>query len=167
MATIWTNDDGLRVRFGTLDSEPAPGVVNGGGVEQELRYEIVGTDLSTAPIDRDIMHGAVLPSGAVITEAQLYVTTGFTSGGAATLTIGTYKVSDDTALDADGIDATIALAAIADTGEKVVCDGAQIAAAGISADAALAADCYVAAIYATAAYTAGQGTLVLKYVTAN
>lgn len=161
MATYWTNDDGLRVRFGTLDSQPAPGVVSTGGVEHEIRVELVGTDLGTAVLDRDIMHGAVIPSGAVISQATLYVTTAFTSGGAATLTIGTYKVSDNTALDADGIDAAVALTAIDADGDWFECDGAQVA-----TPSAITADCYIGAIYGTAAFTAGQATLVVRYVVA-
>ncbi len=162
MATYWTNDDGLRVRFGTLPSQQPPGVVNAGGVEKEIRLEITGTELSTSVLDQDIMHGPVIPSGAVISQATLYVTTAFTSAGAPTLTIGTYKVSDDTALDADGIDATIALTDIDADGDWFECDGAQVA-----TPSPITADCYLAAIYATAVYTAGQATLVVRYVEAN
>ena len=168
MTTYWTNSDGLRVEFGTRTSDPVPGPQGYEGVETEVRVEIVGTDLSTAPLDRDIAHGAILPSGATLTSGNLYVTEAFDSAGdAATLTIGTYKVSDGTADDADGISGTtIAQTELDFIGDLVVMDGAQFAAAGGSTSRVLAQDDYIGVIYETAAYTAGKATLVLKYIEA-
>ena len=74
------------------------------------------------------------------------------------MTIGTYQ-QDGTVVDADGIDATIALAALA-ANKAVACDGA---AAGGTATVG-ANDVYIEAIYGTAAFTAGEAKLVIEYI---
>jgi hypothetical protein len=88
----------------------------------------------------------------------LIVTTAFTSGGAATLTLGLQQ-KDGTIIDADGIDATIALAALA-ANLAVACDGALVDGTATVGSA----DAYLSVIYGTAAYTAGAAKLVLEYI---
>lgn len=99
-----------------------------------------------------------IPAGSYITNAWLVVETAFTSGGSATLTIGTYE-SDASVIDADGIDATVAVAALT-ANKAVACDGAQV---GGTATVGTA-DAYVQMIYGTAAFTAGAGKLIIEYV---
>ena len=86
------------------------------------------------------------------------MTTAATSGGAATLQIGTYNAAG-TAIDADGIDAAVALTVIDADGDVVRCDGAQ--AAGVLGY--LTADAHVGMLYGTAAYTAGAGKLIVEF----
>ena len=85
--------------------------------------------------------------------------TAFTSGGSATLGIGAYN-SAGSAIDADGIDATIALTAINATTKAVACDGALVGGAVMTG----AADAYIKANYGTAAFTAGAAKLVITYI---
>tara|TARA_R110002110_G_scaffold25998_5_gene96063 strand:+ start:874 stop:1092 length:219 start_codon:yes stop_codon:yes gene_type:complete len=63
------------------------------------------------------------------------------------------------AIDADGIDAAIAKADLA-ANKAVACNGALV---GGTATVG-AADAYVGALYATAAFTAGAGKLVIEYI---
>lgn len=107
---------------------------------------------------RDFNGVATLPANSFIVKATLEVTTAFTSGGAATLTIGLVE-PDGTAIDADGIDAAIALTAIDAVGERVLCDGALVGAlAGIGTAAG-----QIIATFGTAAFTAGAARLIVEY----
>lgn len=102
----------------------------------------------------------VIPAGSVIVNADLVMKTAATSGGSATLTLGLYNAAG-TAIDADGIDAAIALTAIDAVGDVVQCDGALVN--GVLTTGSAAA--YVGAIYGTAVFTAGAAKLVIQYYT--
>ncbi len=119
-------------------------------------FTAIGTTFGAANIDP---MDPVIPANALIINADLIMTTAATSGGSATLTIGTY-LANGTAVDADGIDATIALTAMDAIGEVVQCDGAQVNGTVTVGTAA----CYVGLIYATAAFTAGAGKLIIQYI---
>ena len=114
---------------------------------------LIGT-AQVAPTPND----AFIPAGAYITKATLVVTTAWTSGGSGTLSIGLFTLAN-AAIDADGIDATIAKTALA-VNTAVDCDGALV-----STQATVgAADAYVGLLYGTAAFTAGAGKLVIEYI---
>jgi hypothetical protein len=141
------------------------GQVKGNGVTtadvvRTIVYDVdltkVGTTFGAANIDP---MAPVIPARSLIINADLIMTTGATSGGAATLTIGTYNAAG-TAIDADGIDAAIAITAIDVAGDVVQNDGAQVN--GLLTVGA--ADAYVGMTYGTAAYTAGRAKLVIQYI---
>ena len=155
----YTNADGLRVL--TNDDQ---GVVKTQGTAPtgmtqvlvvDLTLTGVGTTFGASNID---LNNPYIPAGSLITRADLVMTTAATSGGAATLSIGTYNAAG-TAIVAAGIDSAIALTAIDAIGETVRCDGTHTTTAGYIAENA-----YIGAIYATAAYTAGVGKLYVEYV---
>jgi len=155
----YTNADGLRVLTGLdMAAEKAQGV-SASGMSQVLVMDItltaLGTSFGSSNID---LNNPYIPAGSLIKRADLVMTTAGTSGGSATLTIGTYN-SAGTAIDADGIDATVALTAIDAIGETVRCDGAHLTTGGYVAENA-----YIGAIYATAAFTAGVGKLYIEYI---
>lgn len=156
----YTNADGLRVlTYGDQGT-----VVNQGGTtvspEQTIVVDFTLTEVGSSFGAADINpYSPFIPAGSVITGAVLVITDAATSGGSATLTIGTYNAAG-TAIDADGIDAAVALTAIDADGDVVRCDGAQ--AAGVLGY--VSANAYIGAIYGTAAYTAGTATLIVKYV---
>ena len=155
----YTNADGLFTLTGTGQGDPK----NNGGALNAVKWLVVeipdatllGT-AQTAPTPND----AFIPAGSYITAATLVVTTAFTSGGSGTLGLGLFNAAN-AAIDADGIDAAIAKTALAaDT--VVLCNGALVGGtAGVGA-----ANAYVGALYATAAFTAGAGKLVIEYIEA-
>ena len=152
----YVNSDGLEI----LTAGEAGTAAKRGTVvspKKALVMTITGTDVPSS-VDTPQDHDAFIPAGSYITGASLIVTTAFTSGGSATLTLGTYQ-QDGTVVDADGIDATVALAALA-ANKAVACDGAAV-----SGTATVGAnDVYVEAIYGTAAFTAGEAKLVIEYI---
>lgn len=155
----YTNADGLRVL--TNDDQ---GVVKTQGISatpmsqvlvMDITLTSLGTTFGASNID---LNNPYIPAGSLIKRADLVMTTAATSGGAATLTIGTYNAAG-TAIVAAGIDSAIALTAIDAIGETVRCDGTHTTTAGYVAENA-----YIGAIYATAAFTAGVGKLYIEYV---
>lgn len=152
----YVNADGLEI---LTAGEAGVAAKRGTAVspKKALVMTITGTDLaSSAATPQD--HDAFIPAGSYITSATLVVTTAFTSGGSATLTIGAYQ-QDGTTVDADGIDATIALSALA-ANYGVSCNGALVG--GVLTVGAN--DVYIEANYGTAAYTAGEAKLVIEYI---
>lgn len=161
-ATVWTNSDGLAVGFGTrTETSHCAYKLND---EQELStiyLRFKGEDLgdSVAASDDAIVYGPVIPNGSTIVDATLEVIEAFTSGGSAVLDIGLYNPAG-TAVDDDGIDAAIAITAIDAIGDTIVCDGADVATV-----VATTGGVKVAASYDTAAFTAGEAVLKVRYTT--
>jgi len=164
---FWTNSDGLNVSFGLEKATPSvEGILSTMGDEHSvvvnLDYaNITGSDalVSTHP-------SAGIPDNVHITSATLYVKTAFTSGGSATLSIGLWNDDGDGTFsvnDADGIDATIALTAINAIGEHVACDGALVGSNGTFTAGTGDRPLFVSVAYGTAAFTAGNADLVIKY----
>lgn len=153
--TTWTNEDGLLVRFGTARSEVAE---DGVALADEHLFVLDVAD-ATLLADADTAAEAgdrpFIPAGAVIKDAYFEVTEAFTSGGSAVLDLGT-KEADGSTIDDDGFDAAIAVAAL--TADSVtISDGALIG-------TKVTVDSFPTATYDTAAFTAGAGKLVVKYV---
>lgn len=156
----YTNADGLRVLTNNDQGALGGEGVTARGSRQTLVVDITGTALGTTFGASNIdLLAPTIPANAIIVNADLVITTPFTSAGAATLTIGTYNAAG-TAIDADGIDATIAITAIDADGDVVQCDGAQVS--GLVTVGGAAA--YVGAVYGTAAFTAGAAKLIIEYI---
>ena len=152
----WTNQDGLVVGFGTRGVETTYSAkASRGGPEQQIVMRIRGADLADAVVADQLIHAPIIPAGAFIKSAYLQVDTAF-EGVNAVLDIGVYKLSDGTAVDDDGIDAAIATATLV-ASYDVACDGAEV-----GKEQAVA--CKIAASYDTAAFTAGEATLIVTYV---
>lgn len=154
----YTNTDGLRVLTGSdQGAEKTQGVTASSATQVlvvDLTFTGIGSSFGGANID---LNNPFIPAGSLILRADLVMTAAATSGGSATLTLGTYD-STGTAIDADGIDAAVALTAIDAIGETVRCDGAHLTTGGY-----VASNAYIGAIYGTAAYTAGVGKLYIEY----
>lgn len=101
----------------------------------------------------------VIESYSNIKKAQLFVLEAFTTGSSAALNIGTYQ-QNGTVIDADGIDAAIAVAALT-RGAVIDCDGAQVG-ASIGANGA-----YINATPSTGSFTAGKALLRLEVFPSN
>lgn len=151
----WENEDGLDVKFGTTRSTVR---VDGTKNAEDHRMVVYLSD-ATAVATTDTAAvteptEAFIPSGAIITRAYFVVDTAFTSGGSATLDIGT-KQKAGTNIDDDGIDAAVAVAALA-ANAVIDCDGALV-------PGQTTADSYIMFTYNTAAFTAGAGRLIVEY----
>ena len=158
----WVNDDGLVVRFGTEQgTADKAGSPRTAGDVSELVVKITGTDVPST--DAPVSTQVGIPDGAYLMSATLYVSTAFTSGGAATLDIGLFNDDGDgtySANDADGIDAAIAITAIDADDDEIACDGALV---GTTLAGTGDRPLYVSYGYGTAAYTAGEAELVIQY----
>jgi hypothetical protein len=155
----YVNADGLEVLTAGEQGTPAKRGTSLSSQKKSLVMNITGTEVPTSvatPQD----HDAFIPAGSYITGAHLIVSTAFTSGGSATLTIGSYTQAG-AAVDADGIDAAIAIAALV-ADKAVACDGALVGGTATVGGA----DVYIEAIFGTAAFTAGEAKLVIEYIEA-
>lgn len=121
-----------------------------------IRIDMSYDDLPTYGTDESIL---AIPANAHIVKATFRVTEAFAGG--TSYNIGLYE-EDSTVIDADGIDAAVALAAINAVGETVLCDGALV---GNTAGIGTAAGQVVFA--ATGTFTAGRGYLEVEYTLAD
>lgn len=120
--------------------------------EEVLEITFSYDDLPTTGDDQAIYR---IPANARIKEATLRVITAFAGG--TSYNIGLSE-SDGTVIDADGIDAAVATAALDAVGETVACDGALVAnTAGIGTAAGQVT------VAATGTYTAGKAVLKVVY----
>ncbi len=152
----YTNADGL---FVLTDGDQGAVKDNGGALigTKSLVIDIPDATLIGAAQVAPTPNDAFIPAGAYITKATLVVTDAF-AGSSSTLSIGLFNLAN-AAIDADGIDQTIALAALA-VNKAVDCDGALVS----TQTTVGAADAYVGILYGTAAFSAGAGKLVIEYI---
>jgi hypothetical protein len=160
--TLHVNDDGLEVRYGTSKATKLKGGdLKTFGDLQEIRMTITGTEVPStdAPLDKKV----TIPSGSYIESATLTVgATAFTSGGSATLDIGTMVDDGDgtySTKDDDGIDAAIGKSTLA-ANARIACNGAQINTVVSSSDGL---PLPISVGYGTAVFTAGVAELVVRY----
>lgn len=155
----YTNADGLyTITHGDQGTVRTNGVIKA-DARKTLVWEIADATALATSAATPTVNDAYIPANALITSAYFIVETGFTSGGSGTLGLGLYE-KDGTVIDADGIDAAVAKTAIDTVGEAVACDGALVDGTATVGTA----DAYVGALYATAAFTAGAGKLVIEYI---
>lgn len=154
----WNNNDGLYIKFGTEKTVVGlGGESTTDGMERVITLTVNYADLAATGTEKILSDHIRIPDGAVLKEASFHVHTAF-AGATATLSFGLIDTDRSTAYDADGIDATIAVGALT-AGATIACDGAvvgkQISNSGT--------DVYVTATEGTAAFTAGEGVLELRY----
>ncbi len=128
---VWINNDGLRVRFGNEEAVETKigeyGNFDPGSVHLvELRLDT--TSLGT--LGKTVWTACRFPGAnaetCFIKRAEIFVETGIDSAGEGlTLSIG-FDNADGTVLNATGIDATVAEAAMATANTTIVCDGALV-----------------------------------------
>jgi hypothetical protein len=156
MAT-WDNADGLHIKFGTSEAElTVGGESSTDGNRRVIDLKIDYSDFGATGTETIVADNVNLPDGAFLESATFLVTTAFASGGSATLTFGVINRDRSTAVDADGIDATVAVTAIDAVGDSIACDGALVG-------TTLATGGLITSTVATAAFTAGVGNLRLVY----
>ena len=140
--------------FGTREIEDQlPHAFAGSQGNKVQRLDFNFDSLPTFGVDEAILE---IPANAFIVKATLRVQEAFAGG--TSYNIGLTS-SAGSVIDADGIDAAIALTAIDTVGETVLCNGALVAAlAGIGA---VAGQVVVAA---TGTFTAGRASLEIEYL---
>ena len=163
----WTNNDGLVVGFGThsVDNDVAAVTANPDG-SKTMKMEITLADLvDTFAATTVKPQQARIRRGSIIKSAHIQTLVAATSGGAATLDIGTWALADTQVVDdADGLVADVSIAEMTTIGEVHILDGALINASGVTAVGAVGdADCVIAPSYETAVFTAGKVELVVTY----
>lgn len=159
----YTNADGLYIL-----TDRDQGALGGEGVTARSMRQMLVIDITAA--NTALTFGAAnidqlspqIPAGSIIVNADLVVTTAFTSGGAAALNIGTYNAAG-TAVAATGIDSAIALTAIDAIGEVVQCDGTLVSGTATVGTAPV----YIGWDADTALYTAGAAKLIIEYIKVN
>lgn len=158
----WTNEDGLIVRFGTEKAEVNKTGSTAENAHKTLVHKFTYADVADTDTAAVGPNDAFIPAGSVITRAALYVTTAFV-GATAVLDVG-LKVAAGTNTDDDGILST-GIATIDAVGDVVIGDGALVLQeTGDLTAVRFTADQYVMTTYDTAAFTAGEATLVIEYL---
>ena len=163
----WTNDDGLVVGFGThSDDNDVPAVTANPDGSKTMKMVITLADLDdTFAATSKAPQAPRIRRGSIVKSAHIQTLVAATSGGSATLDIGTWALAATEAVDvADGLVADVTIAEMTTIGEIHVLDGALINASGVTAVGAVGdADCVLAPSYETAVFTAGSVELVVTY----
>ena len=158
----YVNADGLYV---LTNQDKGAAREQGITTEAAKRYFVLDiedmTELSALGALPPQENDAYIPAGSYITNAVILVKDACTSGGAATFSVG-LQTRAGVAIDADGIDAAVALAALG-ANKAVTCDGDLVAGtATVGAENA-----YISYEYGTAAYDGGAVKIVIEYITPN
>jgi hypothetical protein len=148
----YTNADGLLILTNGEAGTPAE---NGRTAVAAKKNLIVDIDLTKGGQSWRSGVDASIPAGSYITSASLVVKTA--AAGGTSVTIGLVE-ADGTAIDADGIDAAVAVADLA-ANKAVACDGALV-----GGTATVGADEAYVGISTVGTFTAGQLLLVIEYV---
>ena len=148
----YTNADGLLILTNGEAGTPAE---NGRTAVAAKKNLIVDIDLTKGGQSWRSGVDAFIPAGSYITSASLVVKTA--AAGGTSVNFGLVK-ADGTAIDADGIDAAVALADLA-ANKAVACDGALV-----GGTATVGVDNAYVGIATTGSFTAGQVLLMIDYI---
>lgn len=155
---VWTNNDGLRIKFGAEKTVPALGGESStDGMNRTVTLNVDWDDLAAFGTEKVISEGVFIPSGAVLLSSEFHVSTAF-AGTDATLTLGLVDEDRVTEYDADGIDVAVAQTALT-AGATIVNDGAAVGKVIANSGTPV----MITATVGTADFTAGKGQLVVKY----
>lgn len=162
----WTNDDGLQVPFGQDQARETKSIMGKAPVAgSPVEYMVVDLNFDdlptfTADLNNDgTLNGfsdsdAYIPNGAYITRAFIIVSTAFAGGTSYNLG---FHEQDGTVIDADGLDAAVAVADMA-ANEAVDMNGLLV-----GTQDTLTKDAYLVVV-ATGTYTAGVARIVIEYI---
>ncbi len=139
--------------YGTREIEDVlPSKYAGANGKEVVNYTFSFDDLPVTGGDEAILR---IPANARISRATLRVITGFAGGTSYNFGL---SESDGSVIDADGIDAAVATAAINVAGDVVLCDGALVGSlVGIGSAAGQLL------VAATGTFTAGKAQLEIEY----
>lgn len=159
--STWTNNDGLKVGFGTRTLENSnAGNIRTVGIDEQM-VKVLYDATALADTDTAAAQGdeVPVPAGAIIKSADFVVEEAFTTSASGTLDIGVKikagGASGSGANDDDAFDAAVAAGALTQ-GAVISCDGAIIG-------TKTSVDLYPIFTYDTGVFTAGKGYLVIRY----
>ncbi len=163
MASIWSNQDGLVVRFGTKKAgeENRVPATERGGVVNVTKLRIKGEDLAdTCTFAADTLsERSLLPARIYVKSATIVVLNEAFAGATAVLDVGTYN-ADGTAIADGGLDAGVTQASL--TADAVIVgDGTQVGAV-VEGTGGIR----IGASYDTAAFTAGEAEITVEWIDA-
>lgn len=144
--------DVVRNHYGPRKIKDFGGEKSTSGTTKELEVTFTYDSL---PIFGTGEMESLIPAGAFIKRSELFVIEAFTGG--TSYNIGLYTQAG-VAIDADGIDAAVATAALT-AGAVIKNDGALVG-------AAIGANAGQVVVAATGTYTAGKARLLIEYVEA-
>lgn len=152
----WINSDGLLVKTGTSEAAVSKAGVfeDGYGNEHIIEAYVNYSDFEAYGTDTLLSDSVIIPDGARIVGAEIYVETAF-AGTNATLEVGLLKKDYSTAYDADGLVAATATASLT--------AAATITGAGALVGTTLAYDGLLTATVRTANFTAGRARIRVRY----
>lgn len=149
---------GARNSFGPQDVEvKAPSTVSTMGVEKQLVVPLKFNDLPAVALTDETVQ--TIKAKSLITRVTVAVPTTAFAGGTS-YDIGTYKKSDGTAVDADGIFALLTTAVI--NAGKVFNPGTALA--GAQVGFSVGADDVQIVAAAAGTFTAGETVITIFYV---
>lgn len=158
----WLNNDGLWIKLGPSEVTPSRGgFIRGAGPLEVIEFDVNLVDLtSTAAIMQDALR---IPRGARIERVQVVNEVAATSGGAATLNIGTINEDRTTGGVATNLVNAAALATVNAPAGRVQELTVGATGAGGALGTTLAAQALITANWGTAAFTAGRLTVRVFY----
>lgn len=149
---VWKNADGLEVGFGRSNTKNLQaGSIEVKGQVRQLELEVYFDEANTGASAKN----AVLPVGAVVLSATVYVKQAFVGGTA--LNVGTIKN------DGSGAAAT-ALVTATESAVANLTAGAVIKGAGALIGATVATDPVQITCAPTGSHTAGRATVLIEYI---
>ena len=173
----WYNEDGLTVRFGARPTDEDENVASqpstAGKVQEIVLKSRDATDIpitdATSEAAGEFANSAFIPANATVIRVRVKADVALTSGGAASLLIGTYTIDASTgqlvAVDVDGILAAAdnALADLNTDGELIERNRDNATAAQLGETTVGSVAVVVALAVDTAVYTAGALTVTIEY----
>ena len=158
----WTNNDGLKVKFGIEEATMAKAVSVPKMGDTEFEVRITLADL-TATAGGTVYDDVIIPDNFRIEEVEVFTETAATSGGSAALNVGLVRLDRTTEVDFNGLVEAQAITSHDATGEKTVLR-APVSGTGVGdlVGTTITEPSYFAADYDTAAYTAGVVRIRVK-----
>lgn len=144
--------NGVRNFYGPRDSEDKlPALIKTEGYTKQMVVDFNYDDLPTYSADGAMV--LEIPADSLIVSSKLHVKTA--AAGGTSYNIGLYE-SDSTVIDADGLDAAVATAALTEDA-WIVNDGALVG-------ATIGAAAGQVVVAATGTFTAGSYRLIIEYI---
>jgi hypothetical protein len=161
MTSSWYNGDGLYIKYGPSEvTVTKGGQVNTIGSAHEVELKVTGTAIGSS--STLLWDDVIIPKGARIEEVTVLCETAGTGTG-ATLNIGLIRTDRTTVYDADGLVTVLPLTSLDLAGERTTIIASTATYAGALLGTTLAYNGIPVVDYDTAAFTAGEFVIRIRY----